>query len=83
MNDPKSCAPAPAWKAKPSIGFNPYWILGPLAHQLPGAPFELRSFDAFDKGLTAIFGDPNMAATAEGKPRQFKQTGSVGLCNKV
>ena len=61
----------------PFSWFQPLIKLWPAASPSSSAPAEIRSWDAFQESLTSIYGDPNLAATADREIRALKQTGSV------
>jgi hypothetical protein len=61
----------------PFSWFQPLIKLWPAASPSSLAPAEIRSWEAFQESLTSIYGDPNLAATADREIRALKQTGSV------
>jgi hypothetical protein len=61
----------------PFSWFQPLIKLWPAASSSRLAPAEIRSWEAFQESLTSIYGDPNLAATADREIRALKQTGSV------
>jgi Retrotransposon gag protein. len=61
----------------PFSWFQPLIKLWPADTSSELAPAEIRSWEAFQESLTSIYGDPNLAATADREIRALKQTGSV------
>ena len=61
----------------PFSWFQPLIKLWPADGSPDPAPMEICSWEAFQESLTSIYGDPNLAATADREIRALKQTGSV------
>jgi hypothetical protein len=61
----------------PFTWFQPLIKSWPAGGPSEQAPSEICSWEAFKTSLTSIYGDPNLAATADREIRALKQTGSV------
>lgn len=57
--------------------FQPYIKLWPADTPSELAPTDIRDWKSFQRSLTRVYGDPNLAATAERELRRLRQTTSV------